>query len=270
VAHDGQRRRRIEATQLQELLARQQLPQHDAQRIDVGAGVGDLAARLLRGQIRRAPEDHAGDRVLLLEDAAGQAEVGQLHVAHVCQEDVGRRDVAVDQLEITVGVHVRQRARHLTHHVQGDVQRDALARAHAAVPDLAQVLALDQLHGDVELAADVAGVERRHQRRVRQAQHHLGLVEEAVGLGPIRLLGDHLLDHAQLLEAADLAARRQIDLAHPPLGQRLEEHVLSEPSGVAPGQGGLAYRVRAGRATGYRLRATGPDRSREREAVGGR
>ena len=48
--------------------------------------------------------------------------------------------------------------------------------------NLAQVLALDQLHRDEELAVDLAGVEGGDQVGVREPQHDLGLVEEAVRL----------------------------------------------------------------------------------------
>ena len=170
VAHQRQRGRRIQARQLQELLPGQQLPQHDAQ-----ACRRRCARRPSRRAPARAPGTAArpnttpGRGVLLLEHAAGQAEVGQLHVADVAQQDVGRGHVPVDQLQVAVAVHVGQRAGHLAHHVQGHVQRDALAGAHAAVPDLAQVLALDQLHGDVELAVDLARVEGGDQGRVRRA-----------------------------------------------------------------------------------------------------
>ena len=180
VAHQRHRGRRIQVRELQVLVPGQQLPQHDAQAVDVGARVGDLAARLLGREVRRAPEHHAGRGVLLLEHAARQPEVGQLHLAEVAEQDVGRRDVAVDQVQVAVAVDVGERAGDLAADVQRDVERDAGPRAHAAVPDLAQVLALDQLHRDEELAVDLAGVEGRHQVGVRQAQHDLGLVEEPV------------------------------------------------------------------------------------------
>ena len=189
--------------------------------------VGDLAARLLGRQIRRAAEHHAGGGVLLLEHAARQAEVGQLHLAEVADEDVGGRDVAVDQAQVGVRVDVGQRAGDLARHVQRDVERDARAGADAAVPDLAQVLPLDQLHRDEELAVDLAGVEGGDQVGVREAQHHLGLVEKAIGLGAIVLLGEHLLDDAELLKARP-AGGREKDRTHPAARHRLEQHVLSE------------------------------------------
>jgi hypothetical protein len=128
----------------------QKLPQHDAQGIHVGAGIGDLAARLFGGQVGRAPKHHAGLGVLFLQRAAGQAEVGQLHVAVVGQHDVGRGHVTVNQIQFAVGVHIEKGARHLARDVQGDFDGNAVAHAHAAIPHLAQVLALDHFHGDVE------------------------------------------------------------------------------------------------------------------------
>src|SRR5262249_23163941 len=102
------------------------------------------------------------------------------------------------------------------------------ARAHAAVPDLAQILALDQLHRDEELAVDLAGVERHDQVAVRQLEDDLGLVEKAIGFALVGLLGQHLLDDAQLFEAVDFPADRDVDLAHATTRERLEQDVFPE------------------------------------------
>src|SRR6185312_352979 len=50
---------------------------------------------------------------------------------------------------------------------------------------------------------------------------------EPVGLGPVGLLGDDLLDDTELLEA-DLARRGQVDRAHAAARQGLEQNVLPE------------------------------------------
>ena len=234
MANQRHRGRRIQVRELQVLVPGQELPQHDAQAVDVGARVRDLAARLLGRQVRRAPEHDAGRRLLLLQHAARQTEVGQLHLAEIAEQDVGRRDVAVDQVQIAVAVHVGQRARDLAADVQRDVQRDARPRADAAVPDLAQVLALDQIHRDEELAVDLAGVEGRHQVGVRQAKDDLRLVQEPLRLRAIAALGDDLLDDAELLEAG-VAGRRQIDLTHPAPRHRLEQDVLAKSARIDPG-----------------------------------
>ena len=228
VPHQREGRHGIEAGQLEVGLAGQELPQDDPQAVDVGAPIGDLAAPLLGREVGGPPEDDPGRGVLLLDGAAGQPEVGQLHLAVIAEQDVGGRDVAVNEAEVAVAVHVGERAGGLPHHLQGDVERDARAGAHAAVPDLAQILALDQLHRDVEVAGDVPRIEGRHQVGVRQAEDHLGLVEEAVDLRLIGLLGDDLLDHAELAETAALIGGREVDLPHPAAGQRLQEDVLAE------------------------------------------
>ena len=136
-------------------------------------------------------------------------------------------------MQVAVAVNVGEGARDLAPDVQRDVERDAGPGAHAAVPDLAQVLPLDQLHGDEELAVDLARVEGRNQVRVREAQHDLGLVEEPVGLRGVGLLRDHLLDDAELLEAG-VAGGGQIDLAHPAPRHRLEQNVLTESARINP------------------------------------
>ena len=233
MTHERHRRGGVEVRELQVLVAREQLPQNDPQAVDVGASVGDLAPRLFGRQVGRAPEHHARRRVLLLEHAAREAEVRQLHLSEVAEQDVRRRDVPMDEVQIAVAVHVGERPRDLAPEVEGDVERDAGARADAAVPDLAQVLPLDQLHGDEELAVHLARVEGRDQVRVGEAQDHLGLVQESVRLGRVGLLRDHLLDDAELLESG-LAGGRQIDFAHPAPRHRLEQNVLAESARVDP------------------------------------
>ena len=213
MADQRHRRRRVEIGELQVLVPGQQLPQHDAQAVDVGARVRDLAARLLGREVRRAAEHDAGRGLLLLEHAARQPEIGQLHLAEVAEQDVGGRDVAVDQVQIAVAVDVGESARDLASHVQRDVQRDARPGADAAVPDLAQILAFDQIHRDVELAVDLAGVEGRHQVGVGQAEDDLGFVQEPVRLRAVAAFRDDLLDDAELLEAG--VARRRPDRSLP-------------------------------------------------------
>ena len=91
----------------------------------------------------------------------------------------------MDQLEIAVAVHVGEHARHLARHVQRDLDGDALALAHTTVPHLAQILALDHLHGDVEFPVHLTGIEGIDQGRMTEAQHDLRLVQEALGLARI-------------------------------------------------------------------------------------
>jgi hypothetical protein len=78
----------------------------------------------------------------------------------------------------------------------------------------AQVAPLDQLHGDVQLVVDAAGVEHLHQVGVVEPHRDLGLVEQP-RRQPRRLaiLGD-LLDDAELLGAAQFTRRGDEQLPH--------------------------------------------------------
>jgi len=66
--------------------------------------------RAVRAPNRRRAEHHPGLRLLFFQLAARQPEVGQFHVAVVAEQNVGRRDVPVDQLEIA-GSHARSENR---------------------------------------------------------------------------------------------------------------------------------------------------------------
>ena len=77
--------------------AGQHLVEHDAQRVDVG-GPGHLVApRLLRAEVVDRAQGGAGDRHRGLGHGARDAEVGDLHVAVVGDQDVSRLHVPMDQ-----------------------------------------------------------------------------------------------------------------------------------------------------------------------------
>ena len=128
-------------------------------------------------------------------------------------------------------MHVGENPRHLARHVQRDLDGDALPNAHATVPHLTQILAFHHLHGDVEFPVHLAGVEGIDQRRMAEAQHHLGLVEKALSLARVAPFRQDLLDHAQLFEPVDLTQGRHVNLAHPTLGHRAQQQVLAEAAG---------------------------------------
>ena len=207
-----------------ELPPGEQLPQQDARRVDVDPAVERPAPRLLGRQIAELAEDDPRRGALDLEDRHRQAEVGQLDLAAVREQHVGRRDVAVDQLEVLEGVRVGQRPRDLLDDVGRHIDREGDAALGAAVPGGQQILPLDVLHGQEDLAVLHAGVEDRDQVAVGQAQRDHHLVAEAPGVLGGHQVGQHLLDHARFLQAGR-AGERQIELSHPPSRQRLEEHV---------------------------------------------
>jgi hypothetical protein len=211
----------------EQLAPGEQLPQHDRGGVLIAAAVELLAAGLLGRHVRDLAVDDAGRGLLELERRRRQPEVGQLHLAGVRDQDVRRRDVAVDQLQVREGVGVGQPAAQLLDDVHRDVDGERHPLTGAAVPDRAQVAALDEVHRQEQLAVDLAGVEHRDQVAVGQLDDDLGLVAEprhVLGVGQVRQDG---LDHHHALEAA-IAGHRQVQRTHPALRQRPEQVVLPE------------------------------------------
>ena len=131
------------------------LPEDDAERVEVAPPVHLLAARLLGRHVAELALEHA--RLLGEEARAGDAEVGDLHRALEREEDVLRGDVAVHDLEALARLRLSSRARsggpwpprrRSTRRATGECARPAGgARAHEA----AEVAPLDVLHRE-ELA----------------------------------------------------------------------------------------------------------------------
>jgi hypothetical protein len=61
-------------------------------------------------------------------------------------------------------------------------------------------IALDELHGEVDFARDLAGIEHTHQVSVAEAHDHLGFVLEPLHVALARQVRQGGLDHAQLLQ----------------------------------------------------------------------
>ncbi len=209
-------------------LPHQQLPEHDPHGVDVGAQIDLAPPCLLRRHVGEAAVDLPGLGHLLLEHRLGQAEVCDLDLTEAGDQHVGGADVAVDQLEIAVVVGVVQPAADLHADVEAHLVGYAGPGLIAAHHQVAQVLPLHILHGEVDLVVDEAGVEDLHQVALGQLDHDLGLVQEAPHQRLVVARGPHALDHTQLLEAADLAGQRQEELPHPAPGQGLEQDVLAE------------------------------------------
>ena len=124
------------------------LVEHERQRVEVGAPVEALAANLLGREVLGGAHHHvvAGE-VVAGGEALGDAEVGQQHATVGRDEDVAGLDVAVDEAG-AVGL------------VEGagdggaDVDRQLGPEPLLGVEQLAQALAVDELHHD-RLAAVV-------------------------------------------------------------------------------------------------------------------
>ena len=97
-------------------LAGQHLVQHNADRVDVGAGIGALALGLLGADIMHRADRLVADGLALRAGEAGNAEVHHLDGAVRQQHNVLRLDVAVDD---ALGVGVLQGAEHLRGKVDG-------------------------------------------------------------------------------------------------------------------------------------------------------
>ena len=140
VAHHQQhveiRRRRVEPP------AHQHLGQHDADREQIAAPVEHAAGHLLGRHVAVLALERAGLGLRLALLRVRDAEVAQLHVAALGNEDVRRRDVAVDDLHrapfhVARVVRVVQRLEHLHDDEHRDVaaaRSRASARTCAAAP----------------------------------------------------------------------------------------------------------------------------------------
>ncbi len=106
-----------------------ELPEHDAEGVEVDAAVAHLLARDLGRDVPGLGEDDPGDRVAPAVVAARGAEVDELDLARVAHHHVLRREVAVDDAEgraVRAGplVHVGERLGHF----DGDGDRVGPAR----------------------------------------------------------------------------------------------------------------------------------------------
>jgi thiopeptide-type bacteriocin biosynthesis protein len=173
--------------------AGQQVVEDRAERIDVDPRVDQLPARLLRRHVGRGPDHRAaqrqarsaGQRQLVARSAGRiargigatgqprQAPVDDRDLAELADQHVRRLEVAVDHAAaVRVGDRVGDR---------GDdrEQRDALVEAAVVEPRVQRGPA-EQLH-DVERPAILVAPEvvDRHDRRVLEARHQVGLAHQA-------------------------------------------------------------------------------------------
>ena len=220
---------------IEEAPPHQHLPQHRAHGEEIGAPVEGLGVQLLRRHVAELAlhDARAGHHALHL--ALGHAEVAQLRDAALRDEDVHRRDVAVDELErgaVVVGalVGVVQPREDVAGDVQRVLQRDRPPHGGGVVDHPAQRGAADELHGDEVGALLLAEVVDLHDVRVVEEGLHAGLVEEH-GLDLAiadELLGD-ALDDEVLLEPPGPELLAEEDLGHAARREQLRHLVGTDP-----------------------------------------
>jgi hypothetical protein len=197
-------------------LAGQDLVQDRRERVDVAARVELLALRLLGRHELGRPEHHA----LLREHDAARAKLalghlGETEVEHlreipaavlVGEEDVLGLQVAVNDAE---AVGLVQGAADLHQDRDGSLVRERTLLAD----DLVQVLAVQELHHDVERAVlQLAVQEHLHGVLVRQVAHRPGFAAEAGRqVLPVRELGVKDLHRDEPVERR---LRGSVDRAH--------------------------------------------------------
>lgn len=176
------------------LLAGQHLVEHDAEGVDVAAGVGDAPGHELGREVGdRAEQGRPGRRVG--RRGAGQTEVADLDPAVVGEQDVLGLQVAVHDAG---PVRRRETREHRLHDVHGLLRReDLVVLQQLAEGDPGQVLH-DQVGGVVVLAL----IEDVDDVRVRQAGRRARLLDESLlERGVVGEVAVHDLDRDAALEA---------------------------------------------------------------------
>ena len=182
----------------------EQFVQHDAGRVDVGAGVGAGPGDLLGSQVRHGADDHAGPRLGVHRQRTGQAEVDHLEVTVRGDQHVLRLDVPVHDPGRVRGRQAGQQR----HHDGQRLTRRETAPLGEQVP---QRPAGHVLHGQVRVRAITALIEHGDHVGVREPRHRFGLADEPVDeiLVP-RQVGVHDLErHPAIQAGVDGAVHRR-------------------------------------------------------------
>ena len=222
-----------------------QLVEDDAEAEEVGPVVDLLAERLLRAHVGHGAHDEPGlrpglrldpavERGRALQGLAREAEVEELHLPVRRDHGVGGLDVAVDD---AARVGLLQRRGHLLPEVDDPVHVERAAREK-----LAQVLALDVLHGDeVRPLVDADVVDVRDVRVVEgRSGARLALEPLAVDLVDGQLRREHLDRDGPLQPRVP----RPVDLSHPSGPDGAEDLVRAESPAGRQLHGSLLARIK--------------------------
>jgi len=250
IGHErGRRRRRVVGVlhgdgevvvALERQPAGQHLEQHDAGRVQVGALVGRLPARLFGRQVARG--------------AHHDTRRGQLRRAEVSDPEVGHLDPAVPREQDVLGGHVAVDDAAVVSRAQGgeqtelDVARHGRRQAPGALDELLHGLAGDVLHDDVRSACRAAAI---------VDGDHVGMVQ---GGGRARLamearyelvvIGEPLAQDLHRHQPPQRRVLRQEDLGHAAAAQPPLDPIAAGDQPALRNGGGGTRRRRDGRVRG--------------------
>ena len=178
-----------------------------------------LARGLLGGHVRRRPHDRAaGGQFAVARQKLGQPEVADVRLAALVEQDVGRLQVAVQDAPLVRVVHRLGHGRDHPHGgpgIGGEV-RQPLGEARAG----------DQLHREVAPLLVPPDLEDRHDVRVVEPRHGLGLVLEP----PEIVLGGQQagLEHLQGDGSVEADLARLVDDPHAAPAEHAAQLVVAE------------------------------------------
>ena len=193
------------------------------------------AARLLGRHVRELALELPGARRRQARRGARDAEVGDARGAVDADQDVLRRDVAVDEVEqlvVVVPELVRgvQAGERVEHDADDDGHRNALAARRGARQEARQRVALDVLHHEVVAAVAGADLEDGDDVRMVDRRREARLVEEHLDeLLLAREVRVQALDGDEALEAADAEDAAQENGGHAAGRELGDELVAVEP-----------------------------------------
>src|SRR6185437_1792258 len=214
----------------EEATSGEHLPQDDPQGEDVDALVDRLLHHRLGREVAELALDDAGVALRELARRLREAEVHDLHLAVLRDEDVGGGDVAVDDLErLAVAlelVGVGEALADAPCDVDGRLDRDGTGELARVVHHRLEIRAVDVLHDDEVRPVADADVEDADDVGMREVRGEARLVEEhGDELLFLAELRQDALDRDLLAEALDAGALGDEHLRHAAGCQALEDAV---------------------------------------------
>ena len=200
---------------LERAASRQQLESHAAERVPVAGGCGGLAASLLGRHVPRATQDRARRRQRIVRGGARDAEIGDVHLPVVVEQEVAGLHVPVDDAGGMRGV---ERAGGLVE--PGDRR---VVRHSAFTKTIRKGSAAQVFHDDERRPVGLADVEDRHNVGMGERGGGQGLAREARAELVVRrvAVGQHLDGD----DAAQDRIGRTVDVSHATAGHEVDAHI---------------------------------------------